>query len=166
MWPVPAFSPIVAQPDSSSGRHVSPIASSLVARRLPADLDETENADDYADLPYACRAGSCSACAAKLVSGTMDTSACSFLSDEQKADGWVTLTLTATPTLSLPNRKAGGGALWWTARPTSDVEAGPHSAAHLPPHPAPHPAPRQVLSCTARPTSDVVLEMHKEDDMY
>jgi len=74
-------------------------------------LDELDNADDYAELPYACRAGSCSACAAKLVSGTMDTSECSFLSADQKADGW-------------------------------------------------------VLTCTAKPTSDVVLETHKEDDMY
>ena len=74
-------------------------------------VEELDNADDFADLPYACRAGSCSACAGKLVSGTMDTSACSFLTEEQKADGW-------------------------------------------------------VLTCTARPTSDVVLETHKEDDMY
>lgn len=74
-------------------------------------LDELENADDYADLPYACRAGSCSACAAKVVSGTVDSSACSFLSEDQKADGW-------------------------------------------------------ILTCTAKPTSDVVLETHKEDDLY
>ena len=74
-------------------------------------LDELDNADDYAELPYACRAGSCSACAAKLVSGTMDTSECSFLSADQKADGW-------------------------------------------------------VLTCTAKPTSDCVIETHKEDDMY
>ena len=74
-------------------------------------MDELENADDFADLPYACRAGSCSACAGKLVSGTMDVSGCSFLSEEQKADGW-------------------------------------------------------VLTCSAKPTSDCVLETHKEDDMY
>lgn len=73
--------------------------------------DELDNADDFADLPYACRAGSCSACAGKLVSGTADTSACSFLTEEQKADGW-------------------------------------------------------VLTCTAKPTSDCVIETHKEDDMY
>ena len=73
--------------------------------------EELDNADDFADLPYACRAGSCSACAGKLVKGTMDLSACSFLTPEQKADGW-------------------------------------------------------VLTCTAKPTSDCVIETHKEDDMY
>ena len=101
-------------------------------------LDQTEeldNADDFADLPYACRAGSCSACAGKVVSGahgqrvpslslyalphervrtcagTVDASDCSFLSDAQKADGW-------------------------------------------------------VLTCTCKPTSDCVIETHKEDDLY
>lgn len=59
--------------------------------------DELPNADEFADLPYACRAGSCSSCAGKVTSGTMDTSDCTFLSDEQKADGWV-LTCTAKPT--------------------------------------------------------------------
>jgi ferredoxin len=74
-------------------------------------VEELDNADDFADLPYACRAGSCSACAGKLVSGTMDLSDCSFLTPEQKADGW-------------------------------------------------------VLTCTAKPTSDCVVETDKEDDMY
>ena len=60
-------------------------------------LDELDNADDYAELPYACRAGSCSACAGKVVSGTVDATDCSFLSEDQKADGWV-LTCTAKPT--------------------------------------------------------------------
>ena len=70
-----------------------------------------EAAEDFEHLPYACRAGACSACAGKLVSGTMDTSACGFLTPEQKADGW-------------------------------------------------------VLTCTVKPTSDVVIETHKEDDMF
>ena len=74
-------------------------------------MEELPNADEFEELPYACRAGSCSACAGKLVSGTMDVSGCSFLTDEQKANGW-------------------------------------------------------VLTCSAKPTSDVVIETHKEDDMY
>lgn len=74
-------------------------------------VDELEAADDFADLPYACRAGSCSACAGKVISGSVDASACSFLDEEQKANGW-------------------------------------------------------ILTCTAKPTSDVVIETHKEDDLY
>ena len=68
-------------------------------------------AEDFEDLPYACRAGSCSACAGKLLSGTGDDSASTFLTDAQKADGW-------------------------------------------------------VLTCTFKPTSDVVIETDKEDDLY
>ena len=74
-------------------------------------LEELDNAEDYEELPYACRAGSCSACAGKLVSGTADVSGCSFLTDSQKADGW-------------------------------------------------------VLTCSMKPTSDCVIETHKEDDLY
>ena len=78
-------------------------------------LDHTdelaEENEAFAELPYACRAGSCSACAGKIVSGTMDVSGCGFLDDDQKAAGF-------------------------------------------------------VLTCTAKPTSDVVIETHKEDDMY
>ena len=46
-----------------------------------------------------------------VVSGTVDASACSFLDDGQKADGW-------------------------------------------------------ILTCTAKPTSDCVIETHKEDDLF
>ena len=42
------------------------------AMTITKEIDELDNAEDFEELPYACRAGSCSACAAKLVSGTMD----------------------------------------------------------------------------------------------
>lgn len=62
-------------------------------------LDQTdeEEADGFSELPYACRAGSCSACTGKLISGTVDNSAGGFLSEEQRAQGFV-LTCTAIPT--------------------------------------------------------------------
>ena len=60
-------------------------------------IDELGNAADFAGLPYACRAGSCSACTGKLIKGTMDLSGCGFLSAEQKAKGFV-LTCAAKPT--------------------------------------------------------------------
>lgn len=66
---------------------------------FPLDAEDTYilDATDEAgiDMPYSCRSGTCSSCAGKIVSGTVDQSESQFLTEEKLAEGYALLCVSA-----------------------------------------------------------------------
>jgi ferredoxin len=57
---------------------------------VPEDKYILETAEEQGmELPYSCRQGVCSTCTVKTVSGTVDQSEGTYLSEEQIAQGYV-----------------------------------------------------------------------------
>jgi ferredoxin len=57
---------------------------------VPSDKYILETAEEQGmELPYSCRQGVCSTCTVKTISGTVDQSEGTYLSEEQIAQGYV-----------------------------------------------------------------------------
>jgi ferredoxin len=58
--------------------------------QVPEDKYILETAEEQGmELPYSCRQGVCSTCTVKTISGTVDQSEGTYLSEEQIAQGYV-----------------------------------------------------------------------------
>ncbi len=79
-------------------RLLSPDHNLDVTINCPDDKFILEAAEENnVELPYSCRAGSCSTCLGKVINGSIDQPDQTFLDEEQMANGFV-LTCVAYPT--------------------------------------------------------------------